>query len=193
MNVVERAKNMLLAPAGEWDEIADEAVTIPELYRNWIAVMAAIPAIATFIRISIVGMGVVGTSYRVPVGMGLVHAVVSWALTLGAVYVLALVIDALAPKFGAHRNFGQAFKVAAFAPTAAWVTGAFSILPVLSMMGILGLYSLYLLYLGLPRVMDCPAERSLAYTATVTVIGLVLYVAIIAVTGFILPGAGALR
>lgn len=193
MNVVERARSLLLEPAREWDEIADEAITIPELYRNWIAVMAAIPAVATFIRISVVGMGIVGTHYRVPIGMGLVHAVATWALTLASVYVLALVIDALAPKFGAHRNFTQAFKVAAFAPTAAWVAGAFAILPVLSLLGVLGLYSLYLLYLGLPRVMDCPADRSLAYTATVIVIGLVLHVTVMAVTGFILPGAGALR
>ncbi len=193
MNVVERARSMLFAPSREWDEIADEAITVPELYRQWIVIMAAIPAVATFIRISVIGSGVFGTSYRVPLAMGLAHAAASYALTLGSVWVLAYVIDALAPTFGAHRNFNQAFKVAAFAPTAAWVAGAFSVLPVLSLLGVLGLYSLYLLYLGLPRVMNSAPERNLAYAASVTLAWLVLYVVAIAVTGFLLPGSGALR
>lgn len=189
MNVVERAKSLLLTPGKEWDDIADEAITVPELYRNWIAIVAAIPVVATFIGISVVGVA----SYRVPLAMGLVHAVVSYALALGSVYALALVIDALAPSFGAHRNFGQAFKVAAFSPAAAWIAGVFGALPALSPLALLGLYSLYLLYLGLPRVMNSAPERSLAYTATVMLAALVMYVAVIAVTGFILPGSGALR
>lgn len=192
MYVVERAKSMLLTPSREWDDIADEAITIPELYRKWILVMAAIPAVATFVRISIIGAGIFGTSYRVPVAIGLAHALTTYALTLASVWVLAFVIDVLAPKFGAHRNFRQAFKVAAFAPTAAWVAGAFSILPVLSMLGFLGLYSLFLLHLGLPRVMNSAPEKSLAYTATVTLAALLTYVVVVLVTGFILPRSGAL-
>lgn len=189
MNVVERARSLLLTPGKEWDDIADEAITVPELYRNWIAIVAAIPVVATFVGISVIGVA----SYRVPLVMGIVHAAVSYALALGSVYALALVIDALAPSFGAHRNFGQAFKVAAFSPAAAWIAGVFGAVPALSPLALLGLYSLYLLHLGLPRVMNSPPDRSLSYAATVTLAALVMYVVVVAVTGFILPGSGALR
>lgn len=193
MYAVDRAKGILLKPGAEWDDIADEAVGIPELYRKWIAIVAAIPALATFIRISVLGAGVFGTRYNVPLATGLLHAVVSYLASLASVYVMAMVIDALAPRFGAHRNFGQAFKVAAFAPAAAWLAGAFDVLPVVSLLTVLGLYSLYLLYVGLPRVMNSAPERSLAYAATVCVVALVIHVLAIVATGFLLPGSGGVR
>ena len=45
--------------------------------------------------------------------------VLSYLLMVGSVYLLALVVDALAPTFGTQKNFPQALKLAAFAPTAA--------------------------------------------------------------------------
>jgi len=104
------------------------------------------------------------------------------------VYVFALIIDALAPSFGGEKNFLQAFKVAAFAPTASWLAGIFSILPALSILGILGLYSLYLLYVGLPRLMKTPPEKAMVYTVVVIIAGIVLSVVVGMVAAFALPG-----
>src|SRR3546814_19229977 len=50
---------------------------------------------------------------------------VRYVLTLVGVYVLALVIDELAPQFGAARGRTQAFKLAAYSGTAWWVAGVF--------------------------------------------------------------------
>src|SRR3546814_8308964 len=81
------------------------------------------------------------------------------------VWVLAWIINALAPTFEATRNPVQAMKVAAYSATAAWVAGVFQIVPSLGWIGaILGLYSLYLLYLGLPILMKAPAAKAMAYT-----------------------------
>jgi len=188
VNLVERAKNLILTPAAEWDKIAAETHTVQGLYTGWIMILAAIPAIAGFIGFSIVGTGAFGFSYRVPVVTGISHAIASYLLALASVYVFALIIDALSPSFGGEKNFAQAFKVAAFAPVASWLAGVFSILPALSILGLLGLYSLYLLYVGLPRLMKTPPEKAMPYTVVVILVGIVLSVVVGAVAAFMLPG-----
>ncbi|MCM2328135.1 MAG: YIP1 family protein [Lysobacter sp.] len=188
MNLVDRAKNLILTPAAEWDRISAETHTVQGLYTGWIMILAAIPAIAAFIGYSIIGIGVFGTSYRVPLVSGLSSAIATYLLTLGGVYVFALVIDALSPTFGGEKNFMQAFKVAAFAPVASWLAGVFSILPALSILGLLGLYSLYLLYVGLPRLMKTPAEKALPYTVVAILVGIVISLIAGAVSAFMLPG-----
>lgn len=188
MNLVERAKALILTPTTEWDRIAAEQHTVQGLYTGWIMILAAIPALAYFVGFSIVGIGLFGLSYRVPVASGLAHAVATYLLSLGSVYVYALLIDALSPQFGGERNFMQAFKVAAFAPVASWLAGIFHAVPMLSILSIAGLYSVYLLYVGLPRLMRTPADKALPYTVVLIIIGIVISVAVGAVTGFMLPG-----
>jgi len=188
VNLVDRAKNLILTPAAEWDRISAETHTVQGLYTGWIMILAAIPAIAAFVGYSIIGIGVFGSSYRVPLVSGLASAIATYLLTLGSVYVFALVIDALSPTFGGEKNFMQAFKVAAFAPVASWLAGVFSILPALSILGLLGLYSLYLLYVGLPRLMKTPAEKALPYTVVTILVGIVISVVAGSVSAFMLPG-----
>jgi hypothetical protein len=73
--------------------------------------------------------------------------------------------------------------VAAYASTAAWLAGVFSLIPMLGVLGILGLYGLYLLYLGLPILMKAPQEKALTYTAVVIAAAIVLFAVIGAVSG----------
>ncbi|MBL0141745.1 MAG: YIP1 family protein [Betaproteobacteria bacterium] len=188
MNLVERAKSLILTPAAEWDKISSETHTVQGLYTGWIMILAAIPALATFVGFSIVGVGAFGFSYRVPVVSGIAQAIASYLLSLGTVYVFALIIDTLSPNFGGEKNFMQAFKVAAFAPVASWLAGAFHFIPALSILSILGLYSLYLLYVGLPRLMKTPAEKAMPYTAVVIVVGIVISLIVGVLSGLMLPG-----
>ena len=109
------------------------------------------------------------------------------ALTLGAVYALAVIIDTVAPNFGGEKDFMQAFKLASFAPTASWLAGIFSILPALSILGLLGLYSIYLLYTGLPRLMKVPEDRAVPYLLVVLIAVIVLAVMVAAVSGLAIP------
>ena len=188
MNLVDRAKKILLQPKSEWAVIAAEPHTVQDLYTGYVRILAAIPAIAWFIGFSIIGMGMLGVSYRVPITSGVAHMVVSYVLGLGWVYVLALIIDALAPNFGGEKNFLQALKVSAFSPTAMWLAGLFAIIPALSILGILGLYSLYLLYTGLPPLMRVPPEKAVPYTVVVIIVAIVLAIIVGALAGLVVPG-----
>jgi hypothetical protein len=89
-------------------------------------------------------------------------------------YVEALVIDALAPRFGGQKNFPAALKVAAYSSTAGWLAGIFQLIPPLSILSILGLYSAYLLWLGLTALMRAPQEQTIGYTAAVIAIMIVI-------------------
>jgi hypothetical protein len=185
MNLVERVKNILLTPRPEWQVIDAEPTTTGQLYAGYIAPLAAIGPICQFIGYSLIGFRIPfgGGVYRTPIGSGVTGAIVGYILALVATYVLALVIDALAPTFGGTKNQVQAFKVAAYSATAGWVAGIFAIIPGLRWLGILGLYSLYLLYLGLPVLMKSPKERALPYTVVVILVGIVLAVIVATIAG----------
>lgn len=177
MALMERAKNILLQPKQEWPVIDAEQTSIGALYTGYIIPLAAIGPIAQLIGFSVFGMHIPFTSvtYRVPISYGIKSAVIGYVLALAGPFVLALIVDALAPTFGGQKNQVQALKAAAYSSTAAWVAGIFAIIPALSILGILGLYSLFLLYLGLPVVMKAPQDKAVGYTVVVIVCAIVLY------------------
>jgi hypothetical protein len=188
MNLQDRVKAILLTPRTEWPVIDGESATTGSIYMGYVIPLAAIPAIAAFIGTTVFGVRALGMSVRVPVGAGIRSAVVSYLLSLVAVWVLAFVIDALAPSFGGTKNPIQALKVAAYSCTASWLAGIFALVPALSILGLLGLYSLYLLYLGLPVLMKVPQEKSVGYTVVVVVCAIVLFVVVGAIGNRLLRG-----
>jgi len=174
MNLVQRIQDILLKPKDTWPQIAAEPATVQSLYKEWLLILAAIPAVAGFIGLSVVGVGAFGVNYRMPFVGGLVHMVLSYVMSLGVVYLLSLLVNALAPTFGGTPNPLAALKLVAFGCTAGFVGGVFQLLPSLSMLGLLcSLYSIYLIYLGLPVLMHNPPEKSAGYTAVVIVAGIV--------------------
>ena len=179
MGLVDRARGIILNPREEWRAIDTEQTTVGNLYRSYVAPLAAIGPIATIIGSSVFGVTVplVG-AVRASPGAALAQGVVTYVLTLAGTYVFALVIDALAPTFAGTKNATQALKLAVYASTAAWLAGVFAIVPVLGILGLVGLYSLYLLYLGLPVLMKAPQDRALTYTVAVVVVAIVIYVVV---------------
>ena len=194
MALVERVKRILLSPRQEWEVIDGEVTTPGALYTGYIMPLAAIGPVAQVIGYSVFGITVpfVGT-YRVPIGSAITSAVVSYVLTLVGVYILALIVDALAPTFNGQRSQIQALKVVAYSSTASWVAGVFALIPGLRVLQILGLYSLYLLYLGLPVLLKSPRDRAFAYTVVVILAAIVIFVIIGMVAGALvsLPRPGA--
>ena len=108
MNIVERAKSILLSPRPTWEVIDTEQTDTASLYTGYLMILAAIPAVCGFIGMSIIGMGMFGVSMRVPFLAGLANMLVSYVLSLVGVYVLAVLIDLLAPRFGGVSSRIQA-------------------------------------------------------------------------------------
>ena len=83
MNLSERVKAILLNPKQEWQTISKEATTIPELYKSYVAILAAIGPVASIIGMSIVGITIpFAGSFRVSIFTSISSAIVHYILTL---------------------------------------------------------------------------------------------------------------
>lgn len=188
MNIVDRVKNILLKPKETWPVIEGEETTPASLYKDYLMILAAIPAVCGFIGMSLIGIGGFGFSIKIPFLSGLVTMVVQYVMSLVGVYVFSLIINALAPTFGGQKNSLNALKLAVYATTASMIGGLFSLLPTLAMLGVLcGLYSIYLIYLGLPVLMKNPQEKSVVYTIVILLVGIVIGIIMGAVTALVTP------
>ena len=188
IDLVDRAKNMILQPKQEWELIDREEYEVKDIFTNYVMILVAIPAVAGFLGYAIVPLGGYLSKYGIPIPAGIAHMVLDYLFGLGSVYVLALIIDGFAPTFGGEKNFLQAMKLAAFSSTAAWLAGIFFILPALHILYLLAIYSLYLLYLGLPLLMNVHEDNHTPYFATIAVLSLVMHVVLRALTALTIPG-----
>jgi len=188
MNLIERSKAILLRPAETWPLIDAEPATVASIYKEWLIVMAAIPAVCSFIGLSLVGAGF---GIRIPIVYGLESMVVRYVLSLAVAFVMALVVDALAPSFGGRKNQVAALKVVAYGSTASYVAGILSLLPALGVLGLVAAcYSIYLIWLGLPVLMTCPKDKAAGYTAVVIIVAIVAAIVIGSLSTILLPSHG---
>jgi hypothetical protein len=194
--LIARVKGILLTPKTEWPVIAEEPATTADLYKNYILILAAITPIFSFLKLSLIGVSMpfMGTM-RFGIGAGLTNMVVGYILALVGVFVLMLIVDALAPTFGGQKNQVQALKTVAYAYTASWVAGVAQIVPWLGMliMLIAGLYGIYLLYLGLPHTMKAPQDKAVGYTVVVIIVAIVIGFVISLVVGAVTGMGAAMR
>jgi hypothetical protein len=176
-DIVSRVKAILMTPKTEWPVIAAEPATVADLYKSYILIIAAVPAVMYFIQMSVIGITVpFGGTVRTGVISGITNALMYYIMMLVMIFVVGLIIDALAPTFGGVKNQVQALKASAYSATAASVASIFGIIPALGVLiSLIALiYGIYLLYLGLPVTMKAPQDRAVAYTAVVIVCALVV-------------------
>lgn len=187
MNLVDRAKNILLTPKTEWDAIAADATPTQKLIVGYVLPLAAVAAVATFIGQVFVGASVpfMGT-VRIGIVSGLVGLVFSLVMAVVMVFVVGFIADALAPSFGGQKSMDQAVKVAAYSYTPVWIVGVLGIIPALGLLGIIAaIYAVYLIYLGLPKLMRAPQEKAAGYTAVVVLAAIVVGFVVAMIGGLI--------
>lgn len=163
MNLINRAKSILLTPKTEWSLIESEQTDVKTLTTNYMLPLALIPAIAGFIGFGLIGQNVLGMHIG-SAGYGLRYAIVNLVSTIGGAFLTAYIIDLLAPSFGSEKNFLQSFKLVVYSYTPMMVAGILLIIPSLSILATLaGLYGLYLLYIGLQPLKKTPEEKKTSY------------------------------
>jgi hypothetical protein len=175
--LVERIKNIILQPKFEWPVIASEPTSIAQLYTGYVMPLAGVAAVLSFLHVSVIGVHIpFGGTLRMPVSSGLTAAIFSFVGALIGLFLVGLIINALAPTFAGTSDRRQALKVATYAFTPGWLASLLALSPVMPMLlqWIAFFYGIYLLYLGLPVVMRSPKERAFGYTATVVVCTILL-------------------
>ena len=196
--IIARAKNITLSPKTEWPVVAAEPDTVPDLYKNYIIILAAIGPIAQFIGQAVFGISLpfVG-SVHLPIGTLLVQLVLTYAMGLAMAFIVALIIDGLAPSFGGTKNQVQALKTVAYAWTPVWIASILGLFPFLGVLTLLVLlaaliYSIYLLNLGSQHTMQVPSTRSAGFTAVVIIISIVIGIILSMIVGVASGVSGAM-
>jgi hypothetical protein len=175
MNTVLRATAVLADPSAAWTHIATESDDAVYLLSGYVARLALVPALSSFIGACLIGVFVPGAgTVRAPVFDGLFGAIFGYVATFAEVLLVGLLIDLLAPRFGGRRGFAGALKLAVYSFTPVWLAGIFFLLPGLRFLGLTGFYGAYVLAKGLPRLMGSPERKSLAYAAFIVVFACLL-------------------
>jgi hypothetical protein len=177
MNLVDRIKNILLSPRTEWPKIAGEPATVQSLYVGYILLLAAIAPLALLIRSG---------------GAAIAVAIAQYVVALVITYLIALIVDALAPTFNGTKDFTQSLKLVAYSYTAPWLAGVFLLLgtTIGGLIGILAaIYAWYTFYLGVPVLKKCPPEKAVGYTIVVVLCGIVLAIVLSGVLMSMMFGA----
>ncbi|MGI9169186.1 MAG: Yip1 family protein [Caulobacteraceae bacterium] len=192
--LIARVQGILLHPRSEWDVIDGETATTQGLFTGYACILAAIPPLAMIVSHLLFIHWTI-----VPI---LVIAVVTYLASLLGVFIVGLIIDALAPTFDGQKNQVQAMKLAVYSYTAAWVAGILNIVPLLGVLAIIAaFYGLYILYVGLPKLMKSPPEKTAGYFVVTLIVAIVInaiigwIIALITlsmVAGAVLGGASAL-
>ncbi len=174
MDLIERARGMVLNPEATWVTVEQEATDWQKLFVPYLTTLALIPAVATFIAWSVLGFGSFGVFVRLPMASGLGLMVSQYAMTLIMVFAWGWFIAMLAPSFGGQASLINGLKLSVYASTPAMLAGVFGAMPGLSFLTLVGgVYALYLVYLGLPVLMKNPREKSLTYLAVAAITGIV--------------------
>ncbi|MDP3103585.1 MAG: Yip1 family protein [Candidatus Methanoperedens sp.] len=187
MEQIDRAVRIVQNPQAELKKVKSEQISKDYLTKQYIAILAIIPAVAYIIGNGFVGinLGILG-SFKLPIETAVVGGVLTYILSIVGFYVTGLVINALAPNFTSKQNENQAMKLAAYAYTPALLGGVFNIIPMLFIIGLLfSLYGLYILYLGLPLLMETPQDKALTYTIVTIIAVIVITFVIGAITSTI--------
>ncbi len=189
--IIDRVKEIVLKPRETWETISGEEATTVGLIKNYLLILAAIPALASFLGRMIVGIPVLFKLHRYTFWESLITSIVSYVLTVVCIWLLGKLISLVAPNFGSTRDDVKGLKIAVYSYTPFLVAGAFNIIPALGVLVFLaGLYGLYLLYIGLPIVMGTPKEKALPYTVVVVIGIILIYIIVATITVGILKAFG---
>lgn len=164
-----RAYGLLRDPKKEWEQIRAEETTVPNILLGYVAPLAAIPPIC-----DLIGSSLFNRMLQDAPGDALIRAVVTWIVSIGLVFFLGVLTNAVAENFEGDKDDLAAQKLAAYSLTPAFLSGFFSLWPPLWWLSLFALAAMvFLMYRGLPILMKAPPERALAYAATVTTTAMV--------------------
>lgn len=182
VSIVERAKNILLKPAEEWNVIAAEPATVGSLFTGYAMILAALPVIATILFTGVLGMSAAGLGGMgggtMAMGLSAVAglAIIGYVLSLVTLYLMSLIVNAVSPSFNGKSDMVQATKLMVYASTPTWVAGLLGWIPLLGWLISLAAiaYCVYLIYLGLKPVLGVPQEKVAGFTVVTVLIYIVL-------------------
>lgn len=175
--IIKRVINIITKTNDEWDAIQNESLTIKDLYLKFAIILYAIPSVALLIGMILQGA---------PIMMSLVMAIFLYALTIGILFLIGLLIDVIGPSFGGTKDMISSQKLAVFSLVPYAVIGVLFILPfgyggfgfgggIFYLVLLVSLFSFYLMYIGAPKLKNIsPQDKVIPFIIIMAVIWLIL-------------------
>jgi hypothetical protein len=157
---------LFVDPKREWAVIAAEPADAARLYRQFILIVAAIPALALF----------VGMVLRLRPIVAIAAAATTYLTTIAQPILVALAVERLAPKFRSSGSVAQALKLVAYSSAPAWAAGMLYIIPALgyAAVAVAVIYGIYLFAIGLTPVLHTPREQVVPFMVVCAIVLLVV-------------------
>jgi hypothetical protein len=189
--IFQKVKEVLLTPALAWESIKNEQETAAGIIKNYVLLLALIPALSAFIGYALIGIKVPFYGHVSSVEMGLNQAISMYVGYVVGIWLTGFVISKLAPSFQTKVSVDDAVKMVAYSYTPVFIAGIFYIIPSLSIIAsIAGIYGLYILYLGFVPVTKVSEQKKTAYFVVSLLVLIVLFVLLSLIIGAILGAFG---
>ena len=186
MNLVERAKNIIVSPKTEWDAVSAEEPNIQQILLGYVLPLAVIPALGALIGSLILMQFHFGFALATGIGMAVVYfLVLSFSILLSA-----FILDALAPSFSSEKHFGRSLQLVAYSITPAIILGILNFIPILGLLiSLLGYaYGIYIMYLGLGPIKHTPEDKKVVYLIIYAFVTPVLFFILLMILSLIIMG-----
>lgn len=150
VDIINRVKAIIFKPGTALEEIHTEEITEKDLFKNYLIVIAAVPAIAGFL-----GSLFAGENFF----RALLWAVLFFGFSIAGVWAAAKVLNFFATSFKVEQDYLAFLKLSAYAFTPIFLACIFFLIPPIYVFSILGIYGFYIFWIGLPKLVDCPDEE----------------------------------
>ncbi len=184
MNLIERAKNILLTPKTEWDVINGETATTQSLLMGYVLPLSIVAAAGSLLK-GLLFAGGVGLKYFI------VTAVIGFIASVVAFFITVIIVDMLAPSFGSEKDMGKSAQLVAYSGTASYIGGLLAFIPIIGWLISLAAwaYGVYLMYLGIGPLKKTPEDKKVVYMLVAFIIMVVLYFMLVAILGVVMFAA----
>jgi Yip1 domain len=190
MSIVDRAKNMILKPADEWNVVAAEPATVGGLFTGYAIILSGLALVSSIVATGLLGIGgeaLAATGMSTAFTDTIVRAILGYFVGLGMLYVMALIVNAVSPSFNGKSDLVQSLKLMTYASTPSWLIGA--VTPFLAELPFLVVllsfaaiaYVVYLIYLGIKPVLSVPQDKVAGFTVVIVLVYIVMIVIVTAV------------
>ena len=130
--VYRRVRDILFNPLDTWNAIRNEDTSFAAIFREYLLILMAVPALSRFL-----GWGILG------VGSHFGKAIVWYCIMLLGLWGISRLVPYLAPNFGTEVDDLSSFKLVVYSASPFLASGIFFLIPLLGVLTLGGmLYSL---------------------------------------------------
>jgi len=185
--MISHVAGLFTHPQQEWKEIRDTEESVSHIYFAHVLFLALIPPVSMFIGTTKIGWIIGnGAAVKLTESSAMIMSVLMYFALLVGVGIIGAFIDWMSRTYDSAPGLGRCIVFAAYTATPLFVAGLCALYPNVVLVMLVGIgavfYTVFLLYTGIPIFMKIPEDEGFVYASSILTIGLVMFVALMAIT-----------